>query len=312
VIPGIVGSSQYVVPFSSIKEVNFGQSTSSASIPPVSDGYNYVVYDQAQSDIMSATPYPNSTYSDVYTTQVTTTTNPQNYAKYENGSFFITNTVNLHIYKFETVGGTISTGTLTAGARTVRWFAPMNAWVAGGVGGRIWTSTDGTTWTLRTSPAAFNINGMATDGTTLAVGGASGNIWTTTSTDSAAISWTQRTSSFGTTDLSDMEYHGGNWVAIAEAGKVAYSTNATTWTQKTTGGSTSKTCQGVTYHMGRWLIVTLGFLSNNGETIRSNTSDPSGSWTVVTSNQNIQCTRIFSDGRYAFWTIGGGKLRYSR
>ena len=308
-ITGVVGSSQYVVPFSSIKEVTFGQSTSVEAFPPVSDGYNLVVYDQAESDIMSATPYPNSTYSDVYTTQVTSTTLANNNARYENGLFLITSSGTAHIYTFQTVGGTITTGTATT-QRCVRWFAPMNAWVSGGTGGIFYTSTDGSTWTSRTPPGSFNINGMATDGTTLAVAGASGNLFTTTSTNPASISWTSRTSSFGTTAIRDLEYHGGYWVAVGDSAKVAYSTNATSWTQKSTGTSAGKECFGVTYHMGRWLVIANG-VSSTGETVRSNTTDPSGSWTVASSNQPA-CTKISSDGRYAFWVVAGGKLRYTR
>lgn len=308
-ITGVVGSSQYVVPFSSIKEVTFGQSTSVVAFPPVSDGYNFVVYDQAESDIMSATPYPNSTYSDVYTTEVSSTTISNNNARYENGLFLITSSANSHIYKFQTVGGTITTGT-ASNARCVRWFAPMNAWVSGGSSGVIYTSTDGSSWTSRTAPASFNINAIATDGTTLVVAGASGNLYTTTSTNPASISWTSRTSSFGTTIIRDLEYHGGYWVAVADAGKVAYSTNATSWTQKSTGTGTGKDCFGVTYHMGRWLVIVNG-PSSSGETVRSNTTDPSGSWTIASSNQP-ECSKISSDGRYAFWVVPGGKLRYTR
>lgn len=308
-ITGVVGSSQYVVPFSSIKEVTFGQSTSVVSLPPVSDGYNFVVYDQAQSDIMSATPYPNSTYSDVYTTQVSSTTLSNSNSRYENGLFLITSSENSHIYTFQTVGGTITTSTV-ANARCVRWFAPMNAWVAAGNNGVFYTSTNGSSWTSRTVPAVFTINAMATNGTTLAVAGVSGDLYTTTSTNPASISWTSRTSSFGSTTIRDLEYHGGYWVAVADSGKVAYSTNATTWTQKATGTGTEKNCFGVTYHMGRWLVIVNG-PSSSGETVRSDTTDPSGSWTIASSNEPA-CTKISSDGRYAFWVVTGGKLRYTR
>lgn len=312
-IPGVTGSSQYVVPFSSVKSVTYGNTSSStAGLPPCSDGYNYVVYDYADNDLMSATPYPTSTFFDQYTTEINQSSNVNNSFTYENGRFFLCNFGANHIYTFTTVGGTLTTVTATT-PRIVRWFAPMNAWVAVGSNGVVHTSTNGTTWTSRTAIVASNFNTLATDGTTLVAAGQGGNLYSTTSTNPASITWTSRTSSFGATDIRAIDYHGGNWVAVGESGKIAYSTNGTSWTQKTTSVSVTKTVLGLTYHMGRWLVTVAGDVgSGNGELARSDTSDPSGSWTVASTSQPGGCTRIFSDGRYAFWTTTNNTLKYSR
>jgi hypothetical protein len=316
VIPGIVGSSQYVLPFTKIGEITYGStSTTSRTIPPLGDGTNYMVYEHIDGDLMSAGPYPSGTYSDVYTTEMSSVNALNNSFKKENGVFLITANVISTIYKFTTLGGTLVAGS-AGSVRTVRWFAPMNAWVAVGTSGVLFTSTDAETWTSRsTVGAGVNLNGMATDGTILVVGGNSGAIYTTTSTNPASISWTLRTSSFGTSLIRDIDYDPKNdyFVACSEGGKIAYSQNGTSWTQASTGISSLKDVVGVIFHAGKWLATIQGSsaTSGDGEVIRSNTSLPSGTWTRVTSQPGYQ-SKIASDGRYAFWAAEGGKLRYTR
>jgi len=316
VIPGVVGSSQYVVPASSLKEVTFGDATSVGVYQVAYDKADYFVYDSIPSDLMDATPFVTNTFTDFDTATLNSTTNNNNNATYENGRFFFCNFGANAIYSFTNSSGTISTASVT-GIRVVKWVPQMSAWVGVGTSGAVATSTNGTTWTARTSAGTSNFNTLETDGTTLVAAGQNGVMYSTVSTNPASISWTVRTSSFGTNGIRTVRYsaistNSNRWVASGELGTVAYSTNGTTWTQKTTGISTSVDAIGAVYHMGRWIVNNVVASGNTAQVIRSNTNDPSGSWTVVSSTQPPNATRLFSDGKYIMWVTYGGKLRYSR
>ena len=189
-IPGVVGSSQYVVPLSSIKEVTFGAASSVGMYQPAYDKVDYFVYDSAPSDLMDATPFPTNTFTDFDSITLNATTAVGHNFTYENGRFFICNFGADRIYTFTSSSDSITSITLTT-PRIVRWFPPMNAWVCVGSAGVVYTSTNGTTWTTRTSiSGAANYFTLATDGTTLVAAGSSGSMVSTTSTNPASISWT--------------------------------------------------------------------------------------------------------------------------
>ena len=317
-IPGVVGSSQYVLPFANVKTVTYGNSASVPSIPPASDGTTYYAYDNDSTKIKQASTYPSEIYFDKAPGALNATNNLNNNATYENGRFFFTNFSAGHIYTWVNPGDSVTTVTIaTPAPRIIKWFAPMNAWVGVGSTGVVFTSTNGTTWTSRTAPTTSNLNALATDGTTLVAAGQNGVMFTTTSTNPASITWTSRTSSFGSTDITTVQFKNENWVASADAGLVAYSTNGTSWTQKTTGiptgaGSTGQAF-GLYYHMGKWTIVTRGTAGSNDSALAySNTSNPSGSWTVASTTSPAAAGRTFSDGKYLIWVTRNGVLRYCR
>jgi len=154
-----------------------------------------------------------------------------------------------------------------------------NIYLAGGDGGKLATSTDGTTWTARTANVSTNtiqavaygngkyvvvtgyiVNstqlGSSTDGTTWTgqnpgmladiygvaygaglwvIAGGGGKI--RTSPD--LVTWTARTSQFGTDIIYGLKYIDGVFVAVGDVGKVSTSTDGTTWTSRTSGFSTS-------------------------------------------------------------------------
>ena len=317
-IPGVVGSSQYVVPASSLKEVTFGNGTSVGVYQPTYNKVDYFVYDSTPSDLMDATPFPTSTFTDFDTATLNATTNNNNNAAYENGRFFYCNFGASRVYTFTTSSDSVASITVT-GMRAIKWFAPMSAWVGVGTSGAVATSTDGTTWTARTAIGTANLNTLETDGTTLVAAGATGTMYSTTSTLPGSISWTSRTSSFGTSAIRTITYspintNSNKWVATGALGTVAYSINGTSWTQKSTGISASTDVMGAVYHMGRWVINNLVATASGStaQVVRSNSNDPSGSWTVVSSAQPSDASRPFSDGKYIMWVTYGGKLRYAR
>ena len=313
-IPGVVGSSQYVVPLSSVKEVTFGNASSVGAVQPAYDKKTYFVWDTNTSRIRDAEPFPTNTWTDFSTTLNNTTARNNNFT-YENGRFFFCNSGNNVVYSFADISSSVTTTTVNE-ARIVKWVPQMNAWMCVGTTGVIYTSTNGTTWTSRTSPTTNGLQTMATDGTTLVIAGAAGTMYSTTSTNPASISWTSRTSSFGANNILSLHYsevstNSNKWMASGAAGTAAYSSNGTTWTQKATGSPASQNVIGLTYHMGRWICVTVA-TTNTTYLLRSNTNDPSSTWTTVSSTQTAEASRIFSDGKYILWSVTGGKLKYAR
>ena len=80
--------------------------------------------------------------------------------------------------------------------------------------------------------------------------GLSGKI--ATSTD--GITWTQRTSSFGTSIINGVTYGQGMFAAVGNSGKIATSTDGVNWTRRTSGFGTS-IINGVTYGQGMFVAV---------------------------------------------------------
>ena len=117
--------------------------------------------------------------------------------------------------------------------------------------------------------------------------------------------WTNRTSSFGSSNIIGVQYGAdGYWVATgASAAKAATATDPTsTWTQRTTGASSTVTSP---YYDGSsyWVIV-----SEGGELYTA--PDPTSTWTSRTSS--FSGTAIFgvhygSDGKWVA-TGGSGKI----
>jgi len=156
--------------------------------------------------------------------------------------------------------------------------APVE-WVAVQDGGGLRTSSEAipdADWTIRTSSfGSTNINWVATDGvgTWVAVGDG-GKL--ASSTD--GITWTQRTSQFGTGIITCVAYGGGTWVAVGNNGSISTSTNATTWTAVTTTTSTWSTSYDinhVAYGNGNWV-------GNNLNGTLKQTTAPGGVWTTRT------------------------------
>jgi len=87
-----------------------------------------------------------------------------------------------------------------------------------------------------------------------------GTLWVAASGDGSmatstnATTWTKRTSSFGTTAINALAYGGGVYVAAGDTGKIASSTNGTSWTQRTSGFGTSRIAR-LAYGAGIFVAV---------------------------------------------------------
>ena len=113
-------------------------------------------------------------------------------------------------------------------------------YVAVGHNGTILTSSDGTTWTSRTSGVTENLYGVTYANSTFVIMGTSGTILTS----SDGTTWTSRTS--GTTiRLHRVTYGNGTFVTVGLTGTILTSSDGTTWTLRTSG--TSEDFNGVIY-----------------------------------------------------------------
>ena len=92
--------------------------------------------------------------------------------------------------------------------------------------GSILTSSDGISWTERTSGTTNNLYGVTYGGGLLVVVGDNGTILTS----SSGTSWTSRTSGI-TNNLYGVTYGGGLFVTVGDNGTILTSSDGTTWTE---------------------------------------------------------------------------------
>ena len=151
-----------------------------------------------------------------------------------------------------------------------------------GNSGTILTSTDGTSWTSRTSGTTENLNGVTYDNNSLFVAeGGSGTILTSPD----GTTWTSRTS--GTTKgLRGVTYENSTFVSVGNSGTILTSSNGTTWTSISVGDSgnswtsvtspTTKFLPAVTSGNNNFVAV-----GEDGTIVRS--TDNGSSFSTVTS-----------------------------
>jgi hypothetical protein len=177
-----------------------------------------------------------------------------------------------------------------------------NRFVAGG-DNAIAYSTNGTTWTASTGNSNFTVRGI-TYGTQFVAVGSGGTI----STSSDGTSWTNvTTSTFGSSEIRDVVYNDGKYVAVGASGKIACSdvTGPSTWTAVTNSTFETSAIYGITYGAGKYVAVGAGgkmAYSTNGTT-----------WTAVAAS-TFNTQSIFGityggpPGNEKFIAVGGSIL----
>lgn len=182
-------------------------------------------------------------------------------------------------------------------------------YVAAGSGGVLFTSSDGITWTSRTSGFGANYIAKVSFGNGLWVAvGNNGTI--TTSTD--GITWTARTSNVSTNELYDALYANSIWVAVANGGGtqntggITYSTDGITWTRKSQSLTVGPAYYTVIYNGTNWIVGTQNSTNNF---LRAST--PSGTWTVGSTGVAKDIYQLFYDGTRTLEINADGDLRYS-
>ena len=151
--------------------------------------------------------------------------------------FLVTSSVNGEIDK-SADGSTWLSTTGGVGTKAVLCYAPapLNLWVAAGDAGTIHTSSDGNTWTARTTPGAWVSNSggakrIVWNGSLFVVlPTASPGGYTKCLTSSDGITWTER--NLGTNQLwVGLAYSAveSKWMAVADSGAVVTSPDGITW-----------------------------------------------------------------------------------
>jgi len=137
--------------------------------------------------------------------------------------------------------------------------------------------------------------------------GSSGAMQTSTDLPSSSMTWTDRTSSFGSTAIYNIASSGSRFVAVGASGKLATSDNGIDWTQRTSsfGGTTSIFSVG--YGNKEWVAVgtsKLAYSTDNGAT-----------WTQFSVASFSPATSVGSAPKYGngYWVVGGnnGDLIYA-
>lgn len=170
-------------------------------------------------------------------------------------------------------------------------------YVAVGDTGYLYTSSDGYTWTSRTSGfGTDSIYDVAYGNGLFVAVGANGKI--TTSTD--GTTWTARTSNVGTNQINAVEYANSIWVAVADGGGttntggIIYSTDGITWTRKSQSLTVGTSYKDVCWNGTNWLVVA-NYSTNN----YIYASTPSGTWTAGASGAS-SANWCGSDGTRSF------------
>lgn len=96
-------------------------------------------------------------------------------------------------------------------------------------------------------------------------------------TSTNATTWTTRTSTFGTSTINLVRYLNNLFIACGNGGTISTSTNATTWTTRTSGVTTA--LRGLAYGASRYIVV------GNSNVIRSSTD--AVTWSAVTNPAGI-------------------------
>lgn len=144
-------------------------------------------------------------------------------------------------------------------------------WVTSCVGGAIFTSTDGLTWT----PGFFDAVG-AQPGRSCLFGNVSGGVFVIGAENGGVFSstngtlWTSRTSQFSGDNILAGAFGDGKFVIGGDSGKISTSPDGTTWTARTAVSANNVSTLG--FGGGLWMA--------NGSSNLYTISDPTtGSWT---------------------------------
>jgi hypothetical protein len=180
-----------------------------------------------------------------------------------------------------------------------------NLWVAVGNAGKLYSSSDGITWTSRTSGTAQTLNDVAYgNGLWVAVGNAGVII---TSTD--GTTWTARTSNMSTNAIRSVIYANSLWVAVGDGGGttntggITYSSDGLTWTRKSQSLTVGAQYNCVTWNGTNWIV---GATASTNNYLYATT--PSGTWTAALSyGTGTAIYALYYDGTRTnfFWASTG-------
>ena len=160
-----------------------------------------------------------------------------------------------------------------------------------------------TTWNAVTVNAIVRLNTDGTRDTAFTTNTSAGVGGTVSSlaTQSDAVTWVTRTSTFGATPILSVAFGNGLWVAGGNQGQLRASTDAVTWVTRTFPDSPNQV-RSVAFGNGLWVIAGGFFLNTSTDTI---------TWVTSASSFSFDVNSVaFANG---LWVAGGqsGNLRTS-
>ena len=175
------------------------------------------------------------------------------------------------------------------------------AWAdAGGGGGNYYNITAAGTYTVDLAAGLYDVSSTAL----IIVGGVAvnGDIGLlnypseiTSIITTNGITWTNKTSGFGTTAIWDVTHGDGLYVAGGDSGTLTTSPDGTTWTTRTSGFGTTA-IRGVTHGDGLYVAV--------GESGKLTTSPDGITWTTTTSGFATTTIRNVTHGNGLYVAVG--------
>ena len=210
--------------------------------------------------------------------------------------------------------GTPSRASISVVTFDIDYMSSINTFVVVASSGNIRSSTDGITWTTRTSNTSNSLTSVANNGTTFVAVGNVGTI--RTSTD--AITWTTRTSNT-TNNILSVVHANGRFIAYTDAKEILSSSDGATWvnggaafvshgtwnirsnqTSGANGGSRPKKNR-VAYSPSLNLYVMAEGFSSSGGTARLFSSSDGRTWTQRASRAGGYGGVIWTGNRFISW-----------
>lgn len=190
-------------------------------------------------------------------------------------------------------------------------YSDGTTWVIVGNGGVIWTSTDGRTWTARTSGVADNLNSVTKLGSTWVAVGDNGAIVTSTN----ATTWTVQTGALGSQNLNSVSSNGSVVVAtrdvqvVSASNVLQYSSDGVTWTAVSLGSGYTYGTTGAMYAPTSSVFVAMAWSSSGSNTGGIWTSSNGSSWTLRATGLN-HLNKAVDDGRCIAFVPDTNGARY--
>ncbi|MDH5784413.1 MAG: hypothetical protein OEZ16_02255 [Chromatiales bacterium] len=180
------------------------------------------------------------------------------------------------------------TFTDTTNLQDIVWDTTNNQFVAVGMGGVIYTTPDGSTWTRQTSGVSHDLYNVTSINGSLVASGDKGTVLTSTD----GIAWSNGEASNNQTIRAIISNGGDGWMAVGDAGTIATSPDGNTWswqTQTFSGWASVDLWRSVSYNGSRYVVI-----GNVGAIISSD--DDGVTWTERTSGTVNNLVQVLWDG----------------
>lgn len=218
------------------------------------------------------------------------------------GRFVVPQAFNTLKYSSDGINWTQQTG-LPGSSQPLFTIFANNLFVSTGTGGNIITSSDGITWTLRTSGTTNLLRHIIWTGSQFYAVGSSGTIVRS----SDGITWTS-VGPGGTINLNQIAYSGSLFVAVGTSGTIYSSAtgDSGSWTSSTIAQFGTTAITGISWFNSKFVVT-----GTSGVTVNS-TGSSVATWTTVNKGINLAGQFNIVNGRLLNYLTGSGTLVETR